>query len=262
MTEPLISTTIITFNEEKNIKRCLESVKWTDEIIVVDSGSTDSTVEICKEYGCRVFNRAWEGYASQKNFAIDQAKGDWILSLDADEEVTPELADEIKKAVCTGNADAYYMPRLNLFLGKWMRHGGWYPDRQLRLFKRGSGRFKIVPLHECVVIDNKEARVGHLSNPLRHYTYPTIRDYIERMDRYTSIEVASVIEQGQVTKNHLFSLLSAFPLKFVETYIYKGGWLDGIHGFIAAVMGAVRVFIRQVKLWEASNLTNGSQFTR
>ncbi|MCL6629581.1 MAG: glycosyltransferase family 2 protein, partial [Armatimonadetes bacterium] len=179
MTRPSVSVAIITFNEEANIRRCLESVKWADEIVVVDSGSTDSTLEICKEYDCRVFNHIWEGYAQQKNYAISQTNCEWILSLDADEEVTAELAQEIQAAVSSGRADAYFMPRMNLFLGKWMRHGGWYPDEQLRLFKNGSAEFKLVPLHEHAVLRDQSARTSHLSNPLRHYTYPTIRDYIE-----------------------------------------------------------------------------------
>lgn len=251
MTRPSISVAIITYNEEANIRRCLESVKWADEIVVVDSGSTDSTIEICREYECRVFNHRWDGYAQQKNFAISQTKGEWVLSLDADEEVTAELAQEIWAAVSSGRADAYIMPRINFFLGKWMRHGGWYPDEQLRLFKNGSAEFKLVPLHEYVVMRDQSTRVGHLSNPLRHYTYPTIRNYIERMDRYTEIEVAAIIRQRRLPKHLMLSVLAAFPLKFAETYIYKGGWLDGMHGFIAAVLGATRVFIRQVKLWEA-----------
>jgi len=251
MTRPSVSVAIITFNEEANIRRCLESVKWADEIVVVDSGSTDSTLEICKEYNCRVFNHIWEGYARQKNFAISQTKGEWILSLDADEEVTAELAQEIQSAVSAGRADAYFMPRMNLFLGKWMRHGGWYPDEQLRLFKNGSAEFKLVPLHEHAVLRDQSARASHLSNPLRHYTYPTIRDYIERMDRYTEIEVAAIIRQGRLPKRPMLSVLTAFPFKFAETYVYKSGWLDGMHGFIAAMLGATRVFIRQVKLWEA-----------
>ena len=253
MTVPSISVAIITKNEEANIRRCLESAKWADEIIVVDSGSTDDTLKICKEYHCRVFNHEWEGYAKQKNFAIGQAACDWVLALDADEEITPELAREIRAATGSDeSAEVYAMPRRNLFLGKWMRHGGWYPDRQLRLFRRGSGTFKMVPLHEHIEMRDPSAQVGRLSNPIMHFTYPSVREFIARMDSYTTIEVAAMAKEGRLPKHRMPALLTAFPLKFAETYIYKGGWRDGLHGFIAAVLLAIRVFVRQVKVWEAS----------
>ena len=253
MSVPSISAVIITFNETRNIRRCLESVKWADEIVVVDSGSTDDTLKTCEEYGCRVFNHEWEGYARQKNFAISRATCDWILSLDADEEVTPELADEIKAAVSSEKpTDAYSIPRSSLFLGRWMRHGGWYPDRQLRLFKRGSGAFKVVALHERVEMHDRSARIGSLGSPLLHYTYPTVRDFMRRADSYTDIEAAAAMNEGRAPKRPVLALVTAFPLKFAETYFYKGGWRDGLHGFIAAVLMAARVFIRHVKVWEAS----------
>ena len=241
-----VSVAIITLNEEANIRRCLESVRWADEIIVVDCGSTDDTVKICEEYGCRVFNHEWEGYARQKNFAIGKATGDWVLSLDADEEVTPDLAQEILSAASKGSSDAYSMPRSNLFLGKWMRHGGWYPDRQLRLFKRGMGSFADVPLHEHIAMQEGSS-IGLLTNPLRHYTYPTVRDFLAKADSYTTIEV-----RAGNRKHSVIGLLTAFPIKFVETYMYKSGWRDGIHGLIAALLVSSRVLLRQVKLWESS----------
>lgn len=250
MSEPSISAVIITLNEEANIRRCLESVKWADEIIVVDSGSTDRTLEICKEFNCRVFSREWEGYAQQKNYAISQASCDWILSLDADEEVPSNLAAEIREAVISDKADAYDMPRRNQFLGRWMKRGGWYPDRQLRLFKRGCGQFKEVPLHEYLEL-NDRAQVGKLVNPLLHYTYPTISEFIEKADRYTNIEAASVIKEGRQPKSLILSLILAAPVKFAEVYLYKGGWRDGLHGFIAASLMSLRVFLRYVKMWQA-----------
>lgn len=254
-----VSVVVITFNEEANIRRCLESVRWADETIVVDAGSTDDTLKTCEEYQCRVFNHEWEGYGRQKNFAISQATGDWILSLDADEEVTPELAKEIRAAVeSDGLMEAYSMPRSNLFLGKWMRHGGWYPDRQVRLFKRGRAEFKDVPLHEHIVMHDRSARIGLLKSPLLHYTYPSVRSFIERANSYTTIEVAAMVTEGRLPKRPLLALVTSFPLKFAETYIYKCGWLDGLHGFIAAVLMATRVFIRQVKIWEASVKADGT----
>jgi glycosyltransferase involved in cell wall biosynthesis len=253
MSAPSISAAIITFNEEENIRRCLTSLAWVDEIMVVDSGSTDNTLQICKEYDCLVFNHVWEGYARQKNLAISKATSDWVLSIDGDEEVTPELAEEIRAVIASDNpAEAYEIPRSNMFLGKWMRHGGWYPDRQRRLLKRGRGAFKEVALHEHIELFDRSARIGCLSHPMRHYTYPTARDFVLRADSYTSIEVAAISSPGRFPKRPGLALVTAFPLKFLETYVYKGGWRDGIHGFIAAVLTATRVFIRHVKIWEAS----------
>lgn len=244
-----ISVVTITFNEEANIRRCLEGVRWADEIIVVDCGSTDHTLEICSEYQCRVFHHEWEGYAKQKNYGIARASGDWILSLDADEEVTSALAGKIREAVKLGDADAYSMPRSNQFLGKWMRHGGWYPDHQVRLFRRGQGEFKVLPLHERVQF-GRDARIGMLANPLLHYTYPSVRDFIRKADLYTAIEVETIIAENRVPKRLLLSLLSAFPIKFAEVYFYKSGWRDGLHGFVAAMLMASRAFIRYAKVWE------------
>ena len=238
-------------NEEANIRRCLESVRWADEIIVVDAGSTDATRDICAEHGCRVIERAWEGYARQKNYAIGLATKDWVLSVDADEEITSELAKEIRTALdSNGPAEAYDMPRSNLFLGRWMRHGGWYPDRQRRLFRRGSGAFKEVPLHEHFVLSDPSARIGRLANPMKHYTYPTVSDFIARADRYTTIEAEARISEGRIPKALGLRLVTCMPIKFAETFIYKGGWLDGVHGFLASVLTSVRVFMRYAKLWE------------
>lgn len=253
-----ISAVIITLNEEADIRRCLESIRWADEIVVVDSGSTDKTPDICREYGCSVFSHNWEGYARQKDFAMSLAHCDWILSIDGDEEITPELADEIKAAIrSNGDATAYTMPRCNLFLGKWLRHGGWYPDRQIRVFRRGAGKQKPVPLHEHIILDDPSARIGSLTNRMMHYTYPSVADFIRRTDSYTTIEADSMLEQGRIPKRLALRLLTAFPLKFAETYICKSGWRDGIHGFIASMLTAARVFIRYAKVWE--RLRNGKR---
>lgn len=245
---PTLSVAIITKNEEANIRRCLESVKWADEIVVVDSGSADGTLDICREYGCRIIEHEWEGYAAQKNYALAQTTMDWVLSLDADEEVTPELAQEIRVAVESGRADAFDMPRLSRFLGRWMRHGGWYPDRQLRLLRRGSGSFKIVPLHEHVALNDGVA-LGRLRNPLLHYTYPTVKDFIRKSDLYTDIEVQARIAANRIPKQLRLALLTVFPTKFIEVYLYKQGWRDGLHGLVAATLMSSRVYMRAVKLW-------------
>jgi glycosyltransferase involved in cell wall biosynthesis len=247
-----ISAVIITKNESANIRRCLESVKWVDDIVIVDSGSSDDTLEICGEYPCRIFTRDWDGYASQKNYAISQASGDWILSLDADEQLSPELSEEIRSILEAGeSADAFTIPRQNFFLGKRMRHGGWYPDHQLRLIRRGIGEFAVVPLHEHMRFFGENTRVSKLVNPMLHYTYPTVKDFLLKSDRYTDIEVRAFIKEGWRPKSLIFSMVTAFPTKFAEVYLYKGGWKDGVHGFVAAVLMSARVFTRYVKLWEA-----------
>lgn len=245
---PSISVAIITKNEEANIRRCLDSVRWADEIVVVDSGSTDGTLAICREYDCRVFEREWEGFAAQKNHAIAQATGDWVLSIDADEELTSLLEEEVRLAVESGSADAFEMPRLNRFLGKWMRHGGWYPDRQLRLFRSGFGSFKAVPLHEHIEL-REGAVLGRLRNDLLHYTYPTVQDFIRKADMYTSIEANARAVDNRLPRSMPLALASAFPVKFAEVYLYKQGWRDGLHGFVAATLMAWRVHMRTVKLW-------------
>lgn len=244
-----LSVIIIAKDETTNIRRCVESVKWADEIVVVDSGSTDGTPEICRELGCRVLYHTWQGYARQKNFALDHAKGEWVLSLDADEEVTSDLAIEMQDAIIADKAEAYSVPRRNLFIGRWMRYGGWYPDRQIRLFKRGVGRFKEVPLHEHIELC-KDARVGLLSADLKHYTYPGIGHFIRKADQYTTIEAETLVMSNRAPKALALSLLFAVPLKFAEVYVWKQGWRDGLHGFVGATMMAFRVFMRHVKIWE------------
>lgn len=251
MATPSISVVVITLDEEANIARCLESVRWADEIVVVDSGSTDRTVEICEAHNCRIIAQEWEGYPKQKNCGIRQASGDWILSLDADEEISGELGAEIREAVGSDRADAYSMPRRNQFLGRWMRRGGWYPDRQLRLFRRGCAEFKMVPLHEYLELRDENVRVAELVNPLLHYTYPTVSDFIEKANRYTSIEAVAMVKEGRLPKSLMFSLVLAMPAKFLEVYLYKWGWRDGLHGFIAAILMSVRVFMRYLKVWQA-----------
>lgn len=245
---PSISIAIITRDEASNIRRCLDSVRWADEIVVIDSGSTDGTLDICRRFGCRVIEHEWEGFAAQKNFAIDQTSCDWVLSIDADEEVTCGLAEEIHSAVESGSADAWEIPRRNRFLGKWMRYGGWYPDRQLRLFRRGSGRFKPVPLHEHIEL-SEGAKLSCLRNDLLHYTYPTVQDFVRKADLYTNIEAGSRIVAKRIPRSMTLALLTAFPGKFAEVYLYKQGWRDGLHGFVAATLMAWRVHLRTVKLW-------------
>ena len=180
-----LSVVIITFNEEANLGRLLESTRPADEHIVLDCGSTDRTLEIARSFGARTFTENWKGYAAQKNSAIDKTTGDWVLSLDADEAVEPELMGEIRGVISRNSeVDGYYMPRKNYFLGRWIRHGGFYPDRKLRLFRRGRGRFGERPVHEVVQVDGPTETLSHA---LVHDAYPTLEGYIEHMNRYSSL---------------------------------------------------------------------------
>jgi glycosyltransferase involved in cell wall biosynthesis len=245
-----ISACIITYNEQENIRLCLESLSWADEIVVVDSGSIDNTQSICNEFGCRFIHHDWEGYARQKNFALRQCQFAWIISIDADEVITKECADEILSVIKSTDADIYSIPRLNYFLGKWMRHGGWYPDRQIRLFRNGCGEFKIVPIHESFQPYDKDAKTAYLINPMQHYTYKSVSDFIKKTEIYSTLDAERIVNQGKSPKFITAALLLSFPLKFVEVYVYKSGWRDGLHGFIAAMLLSARVFLRTVKIWE------------
>lgn len=189
-----LSVAIITKNEEANIRRTLESVRWANEIILVDSGSTDRTCDIARELGAKVFVEDWKGFAAQKNSAIEKCTGDWILSLDADEEVSAELAQDIRNKSNEKPDLAYFVPRRNLFLGRWIKHGGFYPDPKLRLFRRGKGRFENRAVHETVQV---EGELGKLRADLIHHAYPTLSSYIEHMNSYSSLGAEMAVQQGK-----------------------------------------------------------------
>ena len=181
-----LSVVIVTRNEEANIARTLASVCWAGERIVVDSGSTDRTIELARQHGAMIFQEAWKGYAAQKNSAIAKASGAWVLSIDADEEVSPALAENIQRVLAGSNpsTSGYFIARRNFFLGRWIRRGGFYPDRKLRLFRRGKGEFVQRPVHETLRVDGETAI---LSGDLLHNAYPTLTAYIETMNRYSSL---------------------------------------------------------------------------
>ncbi|MBM2841009.1 MAG: glycosyl transferase family 2, partial [Bacteroidetes bacterium] len=179
-----LSVVTITLNEERNIAECLASVHWADELIVVDSGSTDRTMELARQYTSKVLSVEWKGYGATKNYALDQAAGDWVLWLDADERVTPPLADEIKQVIAgNGEASGYSVARRAYFLGRWIKHCGWYPSRVTRLFRRAQGRFSENRVHEQLIV---QGSVGALQNDLMHYTDPDLQHYFAKFNRYTS----------------------------------------------------------------------------
>ena len=241
-----ISATIITLNEEAQLGACLASVTWTDEIIVVDSGSSDRTVEIAKKYTDKVVRHDWPGYAAQKNWAVEQASHDWILSLDADERITPALQAEIirvieQESLCPG----YYIARKNFFLGRWIRYGGWYPDHTLRLFDRKKGKFADRMVHEAVDI---EGTPGFLENPMEHDTYRTLADYHERAGRYTTLAALEMHRSGR----HFRSIdLATRPFwTFFKMYILRQGFREGFNGFLLSGLYSYYVFLKYAKLWE------------
>jgi len=251
MSAPLLSVAIITHNEEQNLPRTLASVAWADEIIVVDSGSTDGTLEIARAFNARILERPWPGFAAQKNFAIAECTGDWILSLDADEELTPELQQEIRKLFIEPPlADAFFVRRRNLFLGRWIKHGGFYPDPKLRLFRRGAAQFEDRPVHETIVFRGETAI---FDNDLIHHAYPTLSTYIEHMERYSTLGAEILITKGRTSASWLafvWNVLLMPVISFKWNYFFRGGFLDGREGLLLHLYQAVYTSWKYAKAWE------------
>ncbi|MGE5692446.1 MAG: glycosyltransferase family 2 protein [Candidatus Zixiibacteriota bacterium] len=245
---PKISAVILTKNEERNLPRCLESVRWTDEILILDSGSTDGTVEVAKKFNAKVHQLPWEGFGKQKQKGVDLASGDWVLSIDADEVVTLELKAEITARLAADNGTVgYFFKRKAFFLDRFVTHGGWYPDWVLRLFKKEKGRFTPAAVHESVVLDGPSAR---LEANLLHYTDPDFSHYLAKLNRYTALSAKELFERGE--RGSLFKILANPAAKFFSQYFLKAGFLDGRAGFILAGASAFHVFSKYVKLWELS----------
>jgi glycosyltransferase involved in cell wall biosynthesis len=244
-----LSVAIIAGNEEKKIGDCLESVKWADEIIVVDSESSDRTVEIAKRYTDKVFIRKWKGYAPQKQFAIDQATCDWILSLDADERVSPELKDEILKILESETEfDGFYIPRRNFFLGKWIKSCGWYPNYQLRLFKKGKAKVTQRKVHEGFVVDGK---VGYLRGDIIHLTHMTLKETFAKINEYSSLSAEEKSKRKKVKGIDLI----LHPLSaFLSHYVLKGGFRDGVYGLMVSLNHAMTNLQTYMKIWELQNV--------
>jgi len=242
----MLSVIIITKNEARNIEDCLRSVAWAQEIIVVDQYSTDGTVETAKRLGARVYQESWKGFAGQKNSALEKAGGDWILSLDADERITIPLKEEIEETISRNDAShGYFIARKNFFSGQWIRHGGWYPDYCLRLFKKASGRFEERAVHEKVVV---QGATGYLRNPMEHYTYRSTADYLIRTERYSRL---AALEIAETKRPVLWSALTLRPaFTFLNMYLLRGGFLDGKKGLFLAASYAYYTFLKYYRFSE------------
>jgi glycosyltransferase involved in cell wall biosynthesis len=243
-----LSVIIITYNEERNISRCLESVKaLADEIIVVDSFSTDRTEELCKAYGVKFIQNAFIGHVEQKNFALSRASFDYILSLDADEALSPELIESIKAVKNKWEKDAYSMNRLTNYCGTWIRHGSWYPDRKYRLFRKGKGIWKGENPHDALIPDSSSS-LAFLRGDILHYSYYSTEGHIKQVNKFTTVGAQSAFRSGK--RANTLMLLYKPVFKFLRDYIFKLGFLDGYSGFIIAVISSHATFLKYVKLME------------
>lgn len=241
-----ISAVVITFNEERNIARCLQSLKGVaDEIVVVDSLSTDRTEEICRSFGTNLIKNPWPGYTEQKNYANAQASHDFILSLDADEALSEELRKSILKEKEKGLAPAYEMNRMTNYCGHWIRHGSWYPDRQLRLFNKTKGRWEGEKIHERFVTGEGE-KPRRLGGDLLHYSYYTIAEHVDQANRFTTLTAEVAFTKGK--RASLPRILLSPVFRFIRDYIFRLGFLDGYHGFLVAQISANATFLKYIKL--------------
>ena len=240
-----LSVILITKNEILNIRDCMASVSWADEIIVVDSGSTDGTLDICRALGARVYEHDWPGFGVQKNRALAYASHEWVLSIDADERVTPELRAEIEKVLADATSlDGYEIPRLSSFCGRFIHHSGWRPDYVLRLFRRSQAKFSDALVHEAVQMQCKR---GQLQHSLLHYSYRDLEDVIAKLNRYSS--AAATMQQQRGKQGGLGTALLHGGWAFFRTYVLRRGFLDGREGVMLAIMNAENSYYRYIKLW-------------
>ena len=246
---PAVTVTIITLNEAEHIAAAIDSASWADEIILVDSGSTDDTVAIARSKGARVETRAWSGYIDQKNFAHGLARNDWIFSLDADERISPPLASEIRSLLTSEPPrKGYRIPRVAYHLGRWVRTTDFYPDYQTRLYDRRSARWTGMYVHESVTVDGGP---GQLVNELQHYSFRDLRDQLERINHYTTLAARQMYERGQ--RSGPLALLAHPPAAFLRNYVLRRGFLDGTVGLTISLVNAYSVFLKFAKLWELQN---------
>lgn len=241
-----VSVYVLTTNNRRTIESCLQSLSWAEELVVVDSLSEDGTYEVCKQYADKLFQRAWTGHRDQYQYAADLTTRDWIMFVDADEEIPPELAEEIRTEITTkvNDMDGYFVYRRTHYLGRWIRYGGWYPDGEIRLYRRSKGRWQ-GGLHAKLVVDGK---IGVLKNHYHHYTYGNISDQIQTIDKYSEIAAQDLLKSGK--RFSLFKLLFHPPFRFFKEYLLKLGFRDGLPGFVIVVSTMFYVFIKYAKLWE------------
>lgn len=238
-----ISAAIITYNEERNIARAIESLRCCDEIVVIDSGSNDRTVELARNHGARVVETHWRGFADQKNFASQTCEHDWVLSIDADEALSETLEGEIWQLKKIGpQHDSYTMPRMAQYLGKWILHSGWYPDRKVRLFDRRKAKWVGEYVHESVVVSGA---VGHLKSDLLHYTCSSLSEHLKTMDRYTTLAAEQIVDQKKPVKWRHLSIDPGWT--FFKSYVVQRGFLDGMEGLAIAYMAGIYTFLKYAK---------------
>ena len=249
-----VTVTVITRDEEANIAAALESVRWADEIVVIDSESSDNTAAIARRYTDRVIVRPWPGYIAQKNFAAAEASHDWILSIDADERVSPELRDEIQRALAASpDAAGFRIPRVTFHLGRWIRTTDWYPDYQLRLYDRRRAQWAGRHVHESVRADGPVAR---MRGELQHYAYRDVAHHLQTMDRYTTLAARQMFEDGR--RASWVDVLITPRLTFFRNYILRGGFRDGMAGLVVSVMNSYYVGLKFAKLWELCSLSTST----
>jgi len=240
-----ISAVIITKNEEANIERCLTSISWVDEIVVVDSGSTDRTLEICKKYNCKIIETEWLGFGSTKKLAVDNATYDWIFSIDSDEEVTGILKSKIELILTDPKNNGYRIKRKSFYLERLIKHCGWNSDFPLRLFNKNFGNFNDKEVHESVVLNGD---ISKINEHMLHYTYPTIEVHLKKINRYSTIQAEEMYKLG---KRYPIVLAVFFGLnKFANTYLFNLGILDGREGFILCSIASFGVYLKYAKLWK------------
>ena len=247
MTEKMaVSAYVLTFNNRRTIEGCLKSLDWVEELVVVDSLSTDGTYEICQRYTEKAFQRPWTGHRDQYQYAADLTTHEWALFVDADEEIPPELAQEIRERFRRGveGVDGFFVYRRTYYLGRWIRYGGWYPDGEIRLHRKAKGKWE-GGLHAKIVVNG---RVEYLKNQYLHYTYRNISDQIQTIDRYSQIAAEDMAREGKPFR--LLNLLLHPPFRFFKEYLLKSGFRDGFPGLVIIVSTMFYVFIKYAKLWE------------
>ena len=241
-----ISVYVLTFNNERTIERCLKSLRWADEVVIVDSYSTDDTLEICRRFTDKVYQRQWTNHQEQYQHAADLTTNRWVMFVDADEEIPPALAREVREELGRNNVewDGYIAHRRTYYLRRWIKYGGWYPDYEIRLYDRNKGQWE-GGLHAKVTVDG---RLKTLKNRYHHYTYRDISDQIQTIDRYSQIASEDMMQGGK--RFSLVHMLLNPPFRFIKEYIFKRGFLDGIPGLVIIVSTMFYVFIKHAKLWE------------